>query len=219
VAIEGLGVVLCIDRGGLVGEDGTTHQGVFDIAALLPVPNLVISSPMDETQMRDLMFTASHAGVPFVIRYPRGAGPGSEWHTHEFSEIPVGKGRKLREGSDVALLGFGPVGNLAAEAAERAAADGISVAHYDLRFAKPLDEELLHEVGRRVARVVTVEDGVARGGVGSAVEDFFSRHGYSARVEKLGVGDEFVSHGSVAELYRLCGYDAEGIYKTMTKKF
>lgn len=211
VAIEKLGVVLCIDRGGLVGEDGTTHQGVFDIAALLPVPNLIISSPMDEAQMRDLMFTASRAGVPFIIRYPKGCGPGAEWRHREFSKIPIGEGRLMREGTDVAVLTFGPVGNFAAEAAEMAAKGGISVAHYDLRFAKPLDENLLHEVGRRFVRVITVEDGVVRGGIGSAVEDFFARNGYRVSVEKLGVGDEFIHHGSMAELYGLCGYDTAGI--------
>jgi 1-deoxy-D-xylulose-5-phosphate synthase len=215
VAIERAGVVLCVDRGGVVGEDGTTHQGVFDLAALLPVPNLVIASPMDERDMRNLMFTASRAGVPFVIRYPKGNGPGAEWRGAEFAEIEIGKGRCLREGTDVALLSFGPVGNFAAEAAERAAAEGISVAHYDLRFAKPLDEELLHEVGKKFKRVITVEDGVVRGGVGSAVEDFFSRNGYDVRVEKLGVGDRFVPHGSMTQLYRLCGYDAEGIFEAI----
>jgi 1-deoxy-D-xylulose-5-phosphate synthase len=211
VAIGRAGVVLCIDRAGLVGEDGTTHHGVFDLAALSPVPNLVISSPMDEIEMRNLMFTASRAGIPFVIRYPKGTGPGAGWHGAEFAEIPLGKGRLVCEGTDVALLTFGPVGNFAAEAVERAAAKGISVAHYDLRFAKPLDEELLHEVGKKFKRVITVEDGVVRGGVGSAVEDFFSRNGYPVCVEKLGVGDDFVPHGSMAQLYRLCGYDADGI--------
>lgn len=215
VAIEKLGVVLCIDRGGLVGEDGATHQGVFDVAALLPVPNLIISSPMDEVQMRDLMFTASRAAAPFIIRYPKGTGAGADWRCRDFSEIPVGKGRMMREGSDVAVLTFGPVGVFAAEAAESAAAEGVSVAHYDLRFAKPLDEELLHEVGRKFNRVITVEDGVVCGGVGSAVEDFFARNGYRAMVEKLGVGDEFIHHGSMAELYSQCGYDAAGILKTI----
>jgi 1-deoxy-D-xylulose-5-phosphate synthase len=217
IAIEGLGVILCIDRGGLVGEDGTTHQGVFDIAALLPVPNMVLSSPMDEAQMRSLMFTASRAGVPFVVRYPRGSAPGcAEWREKKFTEIEIGRGRKLRDGDDVAVLSFGPVGNFASEAAERATAKGISVAHYDLRFAKPLDEELLHEVGKKFKRAITVEDGVVKGGVGSAVEEFFARHGYDISVEKLGVPDRFIPHGSPAELYALCGYDAEGIYKKIT---
>lgn len=218
VAIGRLPVVLCIDRGGLVGEDGSTHHGVFDIAALGAVPNLTVSSPMDEIEMRNLMYTASQAGIPFVIRYPKGNGHGSPWRCTDFSEIPVGKGRKLREGNDVALLTFGPVGNFAAVAAERAEAKGVSIAHYDLRFAKPLDEELLHEVGRKFRRVITVEDGVVRGGIGSAVENLFSRNGYAVRVEKLGVGDAFVEHGPVAELYRLCGYDAEGIYRAVMQE-
>ena len=217
VAIGQLGVVLCIDRGGLVGEDGATHHGVFDIAALLPVPDLVISSPMNEVQMRDLMFTASREGKPFVIRYPRGSTTGSEWMGHEFSEITVGQGCKLRDGNKIAVLSFGPVGSFATEAVLRAEAEGVSAAHYDLRFAKPLDEDLLHEVGAKFTRVVTVEDGVTRGGVGSAVEDFFSRHGYDVRVEKLGVGDDFVSHGTPAELYRLCGYDADGIFAAVMR--
>jgi 1-deoxy-D-xylulose-5-phosphate synthase len=219
VAIEGLGVVLCIDRGGLVGEDGTTHQGVFDIAALLPVPGIVLSSPMDEVEMRNLMFTASRAGVPFAVRYPRGGTPGSvEWRGREFTGVEIGRGRKLRDGRDVAVLSFGPVGNFVAEAAERAAAEGISVAHYDLRFAKPLDEELLSEVGKTFKRVVTVEDGVVKGGVGSAVEDFFSRHGYGVKVEKSGIPDSFIPHGNPTELYALCGYDTEGIHKKITER-
>ncbi len=241
VAIEGLGVVLCIDRGGLVGEDGTTHQGVFDLAALLPVPGLVIASPMDEQQMRNLMYTASKAGRPFVIRYPRGAVPGrnadgeSSYAEHGgFEKVEIGRGRKLtteqrpleegdshREGGrNVALLSFGPVGWAAAEAAQRAQAKGVSVAHYDLRFAKPLDEELLHEVGARFGsaedgrpqgHVITIEDGVVCGGVGSAVEDFFARNGYRLNLIKLGVGDEFVPHSKVSEQHAMCRLDADGI--------
>lgn len=218
VAIERLGVVLCVDRGGLVGEDGTTHQGVFDIAALLPIPGLVISSPMDEIEMRSLMFTASRAGVPFVVRYPRGGTPGGiKWRGTKFSEMETGRGRKLRDGSDVAVLTFGPVGNFAAEAAERAAGEGISVAHYDLRFAKPLDEDLLHEVAAKFKRVITVEDGVTTGGVGSATEEFFARHGYRVHVERMGVPDRFISHGTPAELYKMCGYDADCIFKKITQ--
>ncbi|MDR0907239.1 MAG: 1-deoxy-D-xylulose-5-phosphate synthase [Rikenellaceae bacterium] len=218
VAIAALPVVLCIDRAGLVGEDGSTHQGVFDLPALLPVPNLVIASPMDERELRNLMYTASRAGTPFVVRYPRGCGPGVAWQGEEFREIAIGTGRKLREGSDVAVLSLGPVGNAAAEAAERAAGEGISVAHYDLRFAKPLDEELLHEVGRKFTRVITVEDGAIRGGLGSVVGEFFAREGYSARVERLGVGDRFVEHGSPAELYRLCGFDTQGILEVIRRE-
>jgi len=220
VATENLGVVLCVDRGGLVGEDGTTHQGVFDLAALLPVPGMVISSPMNPADMRSLMFTASRAGVPFVVRYPRGGAPGGlEWRGAEFAEVPIGRGRRLREGRDVAVLTFGPVGHFAAEAIERAFTEnGIEAAHYDLVFAKPLDEELLQEVGRAFSRVITVEDGVVRGGVGAAVEEFFARNGYAVRVERLGVPDEFIPHGTPAQLYRLCGYDADGIYKAISSQ-
>jgi 1-deoxy-D-xylulose-5-phosphate synthase len=218
VAISALPVVLCIDRGGLVGEDGSTHQGVFDLPALLPVPNMIIASPMDEGQMRELMYTAYRAGRPFIIRYPRGCGPGATWRGVPFAEIVIGSGRKLRDGSDVAVLTFGPVGNAAAEAVERAEGEGISVAHYDLRFAKPLDEELLHEVGRKFTHVVTVEDGAIRGGVGSAVGEFFAREGYPVQLERLGVGDHFVEHGSPAELYHLCGYDAAGILDAIKRQ-
>ncbi|MDR2891049.1 MAG: 1-deoxy-D-xylulose-5-phosphate synthase [Alistipes sp.] len=228
VALESLPVVLCVDRGGLVGEDGATHHGVFDIAGLLPVPGMVIASPMDGRQMRDLMYTASRAGRPFVIRYPRGAAPGTPWRGTPMNEVPVGKGCKLRDGNNVAVLTFGSVGNFAAEAIDRieaeaakteteTATEAAAVAHYDLRFAKPLDEDILHEVGEKFARVITVEDGTVIGGVGSAVEDFLSRHGYATRVEKLGVGDRFVPHGTPAELYRLEGYDAEGIYQAIKR--
>jgi 1-deoxy-D-xylulose-5-phosphate synthase len=217
VAIERLGVVLCVDRAGIVGEDGTTHQGVFDVAALLPVPALVIASPMDEGEMRRMMYTASRAGVPFVIRYPRGNTPGGAWRGREFSEMEIGRGRRLREGRDVAVLSFGAVGNFAAEAVGRAA-EGVAVGHYDLRFAKPLDEGLLREVGAKYKRVITVEDGVVVGGVGSAVAEFFAREGFRVEVERLGVPDEFIHHGTPAELYAQCGYDAEGIYKKITER-
>lgn len=173
---------------------------------------------MDEGQMRELMYTAYRAGRPFIIRYPRGCGPGATWRGVPFAEIVIGSGRKLRDGSDVAVLTFGPVGNAAAEAVERAEGEGISVAHYDLRFAKPLDEELLHEVGRKFTHVVTVEDGAIRGGVGSAVGEFFAREGYPVQLERLGVGDHFVEHGSPAELYHLCGYDAAGILDAIKRQ-
>lgn len=211
IAIERLPVVLCIDRGGIVGEDGATHHGIFDLAALLPVPRLVISSPLDEPEMRSLMLTGARSGVPFVIRYPRGDSPGLPWRGVPIEPVEVGRGRLLREGTDVAVLSFGPVGHAAAEAAAEAAERGISVAHYDLRFAKPLDEAMLHEVGSKFDRVITVEDGAIHGGVGSAVADFFARNGYGAHVVRLGVGDYFVPHGSVAELHKLCGYDVAGI--------
>ena len=215
VALQHLPVVLCLDRGGLVGEDGATHHGVFDLAAFAPVPNLTVAAPMNESELRNMMYTALEAATPFVIRYPRGAGVGAPWRNEPFTALPIGRGRRLREGEEVALLTVGTTGNAAAEAAERAAAEGISAAHYDLRYAKPLDEELLHEVGKRFHRVITVEDGSIRGGVGEAVAAFFCEHGYDTQVTTLGIGDVFVEHGTPAQLQALCGYDTEGILRTL----
>lgn len=214
VAIQRLNVVMCLDRAGLVGEDGPTHHGAFDLAYLLPIPNLTVASPMNETELRNLMYTASLGRGAFVIRYPRGAGVTPDWHT-PFEELPVGKGRIVHEGRDVALLTLGPVGNAASEAVTRAEAGGVSVLHIDLRYAKPLDEELLHRVGREFSRVVTVEDGVVRGGAGSAVLEFMNARGYAPRLQMLGIGDEFVTHGSQSELQRLCGYDVEAILRAI----
>ena len=215
VAIQNLPVVLCLDRGGLVGEDGVTHHGLFDLAAFATVPSLVVAAPLDERELRNIMFSALHAGAPYLIRYPRGAGAGAEWQGEPFETLPTGKGRRLREGSDVALLTIGTVGNAGLLAAERAAAEGVSVAYYDLRFAKPLDEELLAEVGARFPRVVTVEDGSLRGGVGEAVAAWFNSHGFRPAVRSLGVGDRWVEHGTPAQLHALCGYDEESIYRAV----
>ncbi len=216
VAMQGLHVVMCLDRAGLVGEDGATHHGVFDLVAMLPVPGLTVASPMNEVELRNLMYTAVAWSGPFVIRYPRGSGVMRDWH-QPMDALPIGKGRLLREGKDVALLSIGPVGNDAAQAAERAEAEGISVLHADLRFAKPLDEELLHRIGREFHRVITVEDGCVHGGVGSAVLAFMNHHGYTCRVTMLGVGDQFVEHGTVAQLKEICGYDASGILRAIRK--
>lgn len=219
VAIQCLPVVFCLDRAGLVGEDGPTHHGVFDMAYLRPIPNLTISSPMDEHELRRLMYTAQLSGKgPFVIRYPRGRGSLVDWKC-AFEEIPVGKGRKLKEGTDLAVITIGPIGKLAAKAIARAEKDSnLSIAHYDLRFLKPLDEELLHEVGKNFKRIVTVEDGAIKGGMGCAVLEFMSDHGYYPEVHRIGVPDEFIEHGSIPELYRLCGMDEEGIYKDIRGK-
>lgn len=216
VAIQRLPVVLCLDRAGLVGEDGPTHHGVFDMAYLQPIPNLTIASPMDEHELRKLMYTAQLPDKgPFVIRYPRGRGSLPEWRC-ALEEIPVGKGRRLKEGTDLAVITIGPIGKVVAEAIIRAeATKGISVAHYDLRFLKPLDEELLHEVGRRFTKVITVEDGVIRGGMGSAVLEFMSDNGYSPKVHRIGVPDKFIEHGSVHQLYAMCGLDEESIYQKL----
>lgn len=216
VAIQKLPVVLCLDRAGLVGEDGPTHHGAFDMAYLRPIPHLTISSPMDEHELRRLMYTAQLPDKgPFVIRYPRGRGVLVDWKC-PLEEIPVGKGRKLKEGKDLAVISIGPIGSKAATAVARVEAEsGISIAHYDLRFIKPLDEELLHEVGRNFRHILTVEDGVIQGGMGSAVLEFMSDHGYTPAVKRIGIPDEFVQHGTIAELYQLCGMDENGIYKTI----
>ena len=204
VAIQRLPVVMCLDRGGLVGEDGATHHGAFDLAYFGTVPNLTVDAPMNELELR-----------PFAIRYPRGNGAGVAWRDEPFAAMEIGRGRCLKEGERIAVLTIGTVGNFASEAIARMEADGIRVAHYDLRFAKPLDQELLHEVGRKFRCVVTVEDGALRGGVGEAVVAFFCEHGYLPKVVSLGIPDRFVEHGTPAQLYAQCGYDAEGIYRTL----
>ena len=215
VAIQDLPVVMCLDRGGLVGEDGVTHHGVFDMEAFRAIPGLTIAAPMNESELRNLMYTALHAGHPFMIRYPRGNGGGVPWRGEAFAELPVGRGRKLREGADVALVTIGTTGNAAARAAERASAEGVEAAHYDLRYVKPLDEVLLDEVGRRFGRVITVEDGCLRGGVGEAVTIFFASRGYDVKVTRLGIGDQWVEHGTPAQLKALCGYDEEAILRAL----
>lgn len=215
VALQGLHVVMCLDRAGIVGEDGATHHGEFDLAYFRPIPNLQIAAPRNEQELRNMMYTACYGEGPFVIRYPRGRAAGVEEGPMEMLEI--GRAEVLREGSDVALLSLGHTALDGAEAAERAAQDGVSVCHIDLRWAKPLDEQMLHRVGREFSKVVTVEDGVVGGGVGSAVLEWFADHGYAPQVKRLGIGDEFVEHGTVAELKALCGYDCEGIYGALVK--
>lgn len=188
------------------------------MAAFGTVPSLTIAAPMDERELRNMMYSALQAGGPYMIRYPRGNGAGAPWQDEPFEVLPTGKGRCLREGGDVALLTVGTVGHAAARAAERAAAEGLSVAHYDLRFAKPLDEELLAEVGSRFARVVTVEDGSLRGGVGETVTAWFNSHGFKPSVRSLGVGDEWIEHGTPAQLYALCGFDEESILRAILQR-
>ncbi len=216
VAILKLPVVLCLDRAGLVGEDGPTHHGAFDLAYLRPVPNLTIASPMDEHELRRLMYTAQLPDKgPFAIRYPRGRGVLVDWQC-PLEEVPVGKGRRLKEGKDIAVLTLGPIGNTAAKAIDRFEQEtGQSVAHYDLRFLKPLDEALLHEVGKNFTRIVTVEDGVRKGGMGSAILEFMADNGYTPHVSRIGIPDGFVEHGTVKQLYHLCGMDEEGIMKAL----
>lgn len=222
-AIMNLDMVLCLDRAGIVGEDGPTHHGAFDLAALRPIPNLTISSPLDETELRKLMFTAQIKGKgPFVIRYPRGNGSVVDWRC-PFEEIEVGKGRRLNPSadgcdtaSDIAVLSLGPIGVEVRKAimmAEMKAGKPLNIAHYDMRFLKPIDKDILHEVGKHCKRVITVEDGVITGGLGSAVLEFMSDNNYHPEVIRLGIPDKFVEHGKVSELYSIIGIDAESISK------
>ena len=217
VALLNLNVVFCFDRSGLVGEDGATHHGAFDLAALRPIPNLTISSPMDEHELRRLMYTAQLPDKgPFVIRYPRGGGVLQDWRC-PLEEIPVGKGRKMHDGDDVAVLSIGPIGNNVTEAIATLAKEtgAPSIAHYDMRFLKPIDEGILEEVGRKFSRVITVENGVKKGGLGSAVLEWMNDHGYQPKVMRLGLPDSFVEHGTVDELQHIVGIDADGIMKAI----
>ncbi|MBO5692307.1 MAG: 1-deoxy-D-xylulose-5-phosphate synthase [Tidjanibacter sp.] len=213
VALQNLHTIFCLDRAGLVGEDGATHHGEFDIAYMRPIPNLKIASPRNEQELRDMMYTAYRGEGPFVIRYPRGRAAGVE--QGPMKELPIGRAEVLTEGRDVALLTLGHTAKDGAVAVQRCAAEGISVCHIDLRWAKPLDEQMLDYVAQNFQRVVTVEDGVLNGGVGSAVTSWMMDHGYGPRIVRLGIDDKFVEHGTVAELKRICGYDAEGIAKAI----
>lgn len=217
LAILNLPVVLCFDRAGLVGEDGATHHGVFDMAALRPVPNLTIAAPMNEHELRKLMFTAQTEGKgTFVIRYPRGNGVLVDWKC-PLEELPVGKGRKLRDGKDVAVLSIGTPGNDVAKAIDELQKDGcdISVAHYDMRYLKPIDTEILTEVAQNFKRIITIEDGVRNGGLGTAVTEWMNDNGFHPEIHRMGLPDEFVEHGTVAELKHITGIDTAAIKKAI----
>jgi 1-deoxy-D-xylulose-5-phosphate synthase len=215
VAIQNLPVIFCLDRAGLVGEDGPTHHGAYDIAYMRCIPNMIVSAPMNESELRNLMYTAQLESTisPIVIRYPRGEGVMPEWRT-SFEEIKIGKGRKLKDGRDIAILSFGHPGNSAAVAIRELRTEGIDPAHYDMRFAKPLDEDILHEVFAKYARILTVEDGTVKGGFGSAVLEFMAANNYSAKVRILGIPDRIIEHGSLKDLHRECGFDTKGIADT-----
>lgn len=218
-AILNLPVVLCLDRAGLVGEDGPTHHGAFDIAALRPIPNLTIASPMNERELQQLMYTAQLPDKgTFVIRYPRGRGVMTDWEC-PFEEVEVGTGRVLREGSDLAVLTLGPIGNNAAQAIDSLKAEGCtaSVAHYDMRFVKPLDTRLLTDIAHRFNRIITIEDGIRAGGFGSAVLEWMSDNGYHPEIIRMGLPDEFVEHGKVEELQKIVGIDTESIKNEIKK--
>ena len=211
-AILNLPVVICLDRAGLVGEDGATHHGAFDLAYLRPIPNLTIAAPLNEHELRRLMYTAQLPGKGvFVIRYPRGCGSLADWRC-PLEEVEVGTGRKLCDGTDVAVLSIGPVGNEVTKAIARCER---SVAHYDMRFLKPLDETILQEVGSRFQKIVTIEDGVRNGGLGTAVTEWMNDHGYHPQIVRMGLPDSFVEHGTVKELHHIVGLDAEAILKEL----
>jgi 1-deoxy-D-xylulose-5-phosphate synthase len=210
VALQNLQVVFCLDRAGFAGADGPTHHGAYDIAYFRCIPNMVVSAPMNEEELRNLMYTATQFLGPFSIRYPRGQGVMPEWRT-PMREIPIGQGRIVKEGENVALLTIGHIGNYAVTACEQLEKEGLNPAHYDMRFVKPLDEDMLHEIFGKFKKVVTVEDGCLMGGFGSAVLEWMVDHGYSAQVKRLGIPDAIIEHGEQIELHRDCGFDPEGI--------
>lgn len=222
VALQNLNVTMCLDRGGIVGEDGATHHGVFDMAAFRPIPNLTISSPLNELELRNLMYTASLGKYgPNIIRYPRGKGEGMQWRSQPFEEIPLGKGRKLHEAlSDncIAVLTIGPVGNAAARAVETACKEGLDIMHFDMRFIKPLDRTIMQEVCNRAAKILTVEDGSLIGGLYDAVLEYTNASGHDIPVKGLGIPDKFIEQGKAEELRHLCGIDSDSILKELESR-
>lgn len=219
VAIQNLNMVICLDRAGLVGADGATHHGAFDLAAFRVVPNLTIASPINESQLRKLMYTAQLPDKgPFMIRYPRGKGEQKDWHC-PFEEIPVGKGEILNDGDGIAVLTVGPIGNTVAKAIKELNDEGLNPAHYNMIFVKPLDDDLLREVGKKFRRIITVEDGVKNGGMGSAVTEFFNDADIPVIVKRLGLPDKFVEHGTPEELYKLCGLDKDSIKQEIKNQY
>ena len=211
VAIQNLNVVFCLDRGGLVGADGPTHHGAYDLAYMRCIPNMVVSSPMNEQELRNLMYTAQMENQgPFTIRYPRGNGVMTDWKT-PFEEVKVGQGRRLKNGTDIAFLSLGPIGNYVTKSIAALEQNGLSVAHYDMRFVKPIDEVMLHEVFGKFKHVITVEDGCIQGGMGSAILEFMGDNGYASRVKRLGIPDKYIEHGTQDELYAECGFDVNGM--------
>ena len=212
-AIQKLHIVFCLDRAGLVGEDGATHHGVFDMAYMRTIPNITIASPINEVDLRNLMFTGSRddAGT-FVIRYPRGNGELHNWQ-QPLQTLPPGKGRKLREGDDIAILSIGAIGNEVRKAIDMIKDKSLSVAHYDMIYLKPIDEEILHEVGQRFKKIITVENGIRSGGLGSVVAEFMTENDYTPKIKRIGVPDKFIEHGTIKELFKICGMDAESIFE------
>jgi len=217
VALQNLNVVFCLDRGGLVGADGATHHGAYDLSYMRHIPNMIVSSPMNETELRNLMYTAQLPKKgPFTIRYPRGKGIMPQWKT-PLKEVKVGTGRKVKPGTDMAFLTIGPIGNYTVKACEELEQQGINAAHYDMRFVKPLDENILHEVFSKFDKIITVEDGAIMGGMGSAILEFMADNNYKARVVRLGIPDKFIQHGTQDQLYAECGFDQSGMVKSAIK--
>jgi 1-deoxy-D-xylulose-5-phosphate synthase len=218
VALQNLHVVFCLDRGGLAGADGPTHHGAYDLAYFRCIPNMIVSAPMNEEELRNLMYTAQlpETNAPFSIRYPRGNGVMTDWKK-PFKKINIGTGRKLNYGEDIALLTIGTVGNYAVEACKLLETKGIKAAHYDMRFVKPIDEEILHEVFKKHHKVVTIEDGCIMGGMGSAAIEFMCDNNYHAQVKRLGIPDEYIEHGTPLELQKECGFDIDSILQTVTE--
>lgn len=216
-ALQRVNMILCLDRAGIVGEDGPTHHGAFDLAYLRPIPNITISSPYDERELRRLMYTAQQPDMgTFVIRYPRGKGSLADWRC-PLESVPVGKGRLMQEGSDVALLTLGPIGKLAESAIAAACEQGVSVAHYDMRYLKPIDTDILHTVGEKFKYVITLEDGVVKGGLGSAVAEYMAQNGYTPHITTIGIPDVFVEHGTTPELYKKYSMDSDAVLQAILK--
>ncbi|HMP98443.1 MAG TPA: transketolase C-terminal domain-containing protein, partial [Cyclobacteriaceae bacterium] len=218
VCIQNLPVNFCLDRAGFAGADGPTHHGAYDIAYMRCIPNMIVASPMNEEELRNLMYTAQlpRDEQAFTIRYPRGNGVMPDWRK-PFTEIEIGKGRMIKEGESLAILTIGHIGNYAVEVCEKLGKKGIDIAHFDMRFIKPIDEELLHHVFERYAKIITVEDGCIQGGFGSAVLEFMADHNYKAEVKRLGIPDRIVEHGEQIELHRECGFDPQGIEKAVVE--
>ena len=217
VALQNLNVVFCLDRGGLVGADGATHHGAFDIAFLRCIPNMVVSAPMNEQELRNLMYTAQLPNQgPFAIRYPRGSGVLLDWKL-PLKEVKVGSGKKIKDGEKIAILSLGHPGNFVLEAQKEFEKEGLNIAHYDMRFAKPLDEKLLHKIFKKFSQIITIEDGCLQGGFGSSVLEFMANNNYTSTIKRLGIPDEFINHGTQKELYHDCKYDSIEIISTVHK--
>jgi 1-deoxy-D-xylulose-5-phosphate synthase len=219
VALQNLHVIFCLDRAGIAGADGPTHHGAFDIAFMRCLPNMIVAAPMNEQELRNMMYTAQASNIgPITIRYPRGEGVMPEWRT-PFESIEIGKARQISKGENIAILSLGHIGNHVVKAIENLQTEGIQPAHYDMRFAKPLDTKLLSEILKSYAKIVTVEDGCLQGGFGSAIIEFASDNNYKGQIKRIGIPDRYIEHGEQPELHKECGLDAEGIAQTIKLLF